>query len=216
MCLLSKLNKQYETKRDHYRHASMVPVIWRAYCNGGPLDFLLVLSLVFICASPNLWTSIFLAWSWTADCRLTFKDHVYNIVSRVSQTIGILMLAKCVFVNICVALLLWCNCSPNPRVLFSGVGSGQTPIVEETLTSGPSGIYLPGTELLQSPFRMEFSRGSLSRRYRRSLWRHRQFLRSYHRSLWCYCRSLHRCCNPWGDRRSPMARCGDASLCATH
>ena len=38
-----------------------------------------------------------------------------------------------------------------------------------TLHSGPSGIFLPGTELLQSPFRTEFSMGSRSRRYRRSL-----------------------------------------------
>ena len=49
---------------------------------------------------------------------------------------------------------------------------------------------LPGTELLQSPCRTEFSMGSLLQRYRR-------FLRSYRRSL-------RRCRNPWGDRRPPM------------
>ena len=47
----------------------------------------------------------------------------------------------------------------------------------------PSGIFLPGTELLQSPFRMEFTMGSRLRRYRRSLRRHRWFQRSYRRSL---------------------------------
>ena len=65
--------------------------------------------------------------------------------------------------------------------------------------SHPCGIFLPLTELLQSPFRTEFSMGSRSRRYRRSLRRHRRFLRSY-------CRSLRRCRDPWGDRRAPMRR----------
>ena len=51
------------------------------------------------------------------------------------------------------------------------------------LMSLPSGIFLTGTELLQSPFRMEFSMGSRSRRYRRFLRNYRRFLRSYHRSL---------------------------------
>ena len=37
----------------------------------------------------------------------------------------------------------------------------------------PFGICLPGTELLQSPFKMDFSMRSLSWWYRRSLWRHR-------------------------------------------
>ena len=50
----------------------------------------------------------------------------------------------------------------------------------------PFGNCLPGTELLQSPYRTEFSMGSLSPRYRRS---------------------LRRCCDPWADRRSPMDRC---------
>ena len=59
------------------------------------------------------------------------------------------------------------------------------------------GNCLPLTELLQSPFRMEFSMGSLSRQYRRSLQCHRLFLRSYRRSL----------------RRSAVA---DADHCATH
>ena len=42
-----------------------------------------------------------------------------------------------------------------------------------------SRICLPGTELLQSPFRTEFSMGSRSWRYRQSLRHHRRFLRSY-------------------------------------
>ena len=54
----------------------------------------------------------------------------------------------------------------------------------------PYGIFLPRTELLQSPFRTEFSMGSRSRRYRRSLRRHRQFLRSYRRFLWSYSQFL--------------------------
>ena len=54
-------------------------------------------------------------------------------------------------------------------------------------SEGPSGICLPGTELLQSPFRTEFSMGSRSRR---SLRRHRRLLRSYRRFLRSYRRSL--------------------------
>ena len=44
-------------------------------------------------------------------------------------------------------------------------------------------LPIPETELLQSPFRTEFSMASLSRHYRRSL-------RHYHRSLQRHCRSL--------------------------
>ena len=43
------------------------------------------------------------------DSRLTFEDHVYNIVSRVSQIIGILRLVKRVFGHICVASFLLCS-----------------------------------------------------------------------------------------------------------
>ena len=68
----------------------------------------------------------------------------------------------------------------------------------------PSGIFVPGTELLQSPFRTEFRMGSRSRWYRRSLRRHRWFLRSYRRSL-------RHCRDPWGYRRPPMRR--RRSLC---
>ena len=64
----------------------------------------------------------------------------------------------------------------------------------------PFGNCLPGTELLRSPFRTEFSMGSLSWRYRPSLRRHRRFLRSYRRSL-------RRCRDPWGDRRTSGRRC---------
>ena len=66
----------------------------------------------------------------------------------------------------------------------------------------PSGICLSGTQLLQSPFRTEFSMGSRLRRYRRSLRRHRRFLRSYRRSL-------RRCRDPWGNRR-PRGRRRDS------
>ena len=73
------------------------------------------------------------------------------------------------------------------------------------------GSCLPGTELLQSPFRTEFNMGSLSWLYRRSLLHYRRFLRSYRWSLRRYCqsvrcyrqslqgyrRSLRRCHNPW-------------------
>ena len=54
----------------------------------------------------------------------------------------------------------------------------------------PCQICLPGTELLQSPFRTELGLVSRSRWYRR-------FLRSYRRFL-------RRCRDPWGDRRSPI------------
>ena len=73
----------------------------------------------------------------------------------------------------------------------------------------PSGIFLPGTELLQSPFSTEFTMGSRSWWYRRSLRRHRRFLRSYRRFLRSYRRSLRHCRDPWGylwprGRRMPM------------
>ena len=41
--------------------------------------------------------------------------------------------------------------------------------VKSSMARSPFGSCLPGTELLQSPFRMEFSMGSLSLRYRQSL-----------------------------------------------
>ena len=63
--------------------------------------------------------------------------------------------------------------------------------------TSPSGICLPGIELLQSTFRTELSMVSRLRWYWRSLWRHRQFMRSYRRSL-------RGCRDPWGDRLSPM------------
>ena len=49
----------------------------------------LVLSGVFICASPNL--DIF---GVKFDNRLTFEDHVRGIVSRVFQRIGIFRLVQ--------------------------------------------------------------------------------------------------------------------------
>ena len=58
-----------------------------------------------------------------------------------------------------------------------------------------------------SPFRMEFSMRSLSQQYRRSLQRHRQFLRSYWWSL------LH-CCDPWGDRCPRCRRCRSLPIVA--
>ena len=62
----------------------------------------------------------------------------------------------------------------------------------------PFGNCHPRTELLQTPVRTEFSMGSLSRRYRRSLQGHRQFLRSY-------CRSLRHCRDPCGVVAIPEA-----------
>ena len=59
----------------------------------------LVLSGVPICASPNL--DIL---GVKFDSRLTFKDHVCGIISRVSQRIGILRLVKCEFVDTSVLL----------------------------------------------------------------------------------------------------------------
>ena len=94
---------------------------------------------------------------------------------------------------------------PNCLVLKTWYQSMVNPLLTHTLRlhclillhMDPSGIFLPGTELLQSPFRTEFSKGSRSRRYRRSLRRHRRFLLSYRRSL-------RRCRDPWGDRRAPI------------
>ena len=73
----------------------------------------LVLSGVSIRASPNLDNLSVKFYS-----ELTFDDHVHGIVSSVSQRIGILRLVKHIFVD---TLLLFCICSPNPRVLFSWV-----------------------------------------------------------------------------------------------
>ena len=69
------------------------------------------------------------------------------------------------------------------------------PSYRHPFAAPPSGIFLPGTELLQSPFRTEFSMGSRSRR-------HRRFLRSCRRFLRSCRRSLRRC----RDRRAPMRR----------
>ena len=82
-----------------------------------PPDGDLVLSGVSICASPNL---DILGVKY--DSKLTFEEHVRGIVSRVSQRIGILRLVKSVFMDTCVASLPLCICSPDPCVLFSGVG----------------------------------------------------------------------------------------------
>ena len=66
--------------------------------------------------------------------------------------------------------------------LLYGLDSNVSQLVKQPIPSGiylpgtdPSGICLPRTELLQSPFRTEFIMGSRSRRYRRSLRRHRRF-----------------------------------------
>ena len=69
----------------------------------------LVWSGVSICASPNL--DIL---GMKLDSRLTFEDHVRGIVFCVTQIIGILLLVKRVFGDLCVALLLLCIWSPNP------------------------------------------------------------------------------------------------------
>ena len=69
------------------------------------------------------------------------------------------------------------------RCAFFQSGSVLAVILLPTLTLCPSRIFLPGTELLQSPFRTEFSMGSRLRCHRRYLRSYRQFLRSYHQSL---------------------------------
>ena len=60
------------------------------------------------------------------------------------------------------------------------------------LSRSPFGNCLPGTELCLSPFRTEFSMGSLSRRYQRLLRRHRWYLWSYGLFLRSYRQSLQR------------------------
>ena len=59
---------------------------------------------------------------------------------------------------------VYCNRCCNHRV---GKSTWRQLLIIEVVT--PSGIFLPGTELLQSPFGTEISMGSHSRRYRRSL-----------------------------------------------
>ena len=63
----------------------------------------LVLSVVSICASPNL--DIL---GVKFDNRLTFEGHLRGIFSLVSQRIGILRLMKRVFVDISVLLCCYC------------------------------------------------------------------------------------------------------------
>ena len=65
-------------------------------------------------------------------------------------------------------LVSFVNCGKSALVCWA-VQLNEPP----SLNSGPSVIYLLGTESLQSPFRTEFSMGSLSRRYWRSLRHHR-------------------------------------------
>ena len=62
----------------------------------------LVLSGVSIRASPNL--DILRV---KFNSKLTFKDHVHDIVSRVSKRIGILRLVKRIFVDTSVSLLCY-------------------------------------------------------------------------------------------------------------
>ena len=59
----------------------------------------MVLSGVSICTSPN-----FDIHGVKFDSKLSFEDHVRGIVSRVSQSIGILTLVKHVFVDTSVLL----------------------------------------------------------------------------------------------------------------
>ena len=87
------------------------------------------------------------------------------------------------------------------QVPFSmAIGNGE-------LMHDPFGNCLPGIELLQSPFKMEFSMGLLSRWYRRSLQRHRRFLQSYRRFLcgviadFCWVIAIHEAI---GGRRPPI------------
>ena len=75
-----------------------------------PLHGDLVLSLVSICANPNL--DIL---GVKFDSRLTFEDRVRGIVSRVSQRIGILRLVKRVFVD--TSVLLRCYYTFVPPIL---------------------------------------------------------------------------------------------------
>ena len=89
-------------------------VINRTSTVNPPLGYLVLSGVPF----ALVLTSIF----W--DSRLTFKDHVRFIVSRVSQRICILMLVKHVFMVTSVLLRYYyiCISSPNPGVLLSGVG----------------------------------------------------------------------------------------------
>ena len=77
----------------------------------------LVLSGASICASPNL--NIL---GVKFDSRFTFKDHVHGIISCVSQRIGIWgCWCMSLYIPLCCLVANICICSPNPRVLFSGV-----------------------------------------------------------------------------------------------
>ena len=77
-----------------------------------------VLSGVSICASPNLYIH-----GVKFDSKVIFEDQVWDIVSRVSERIGILRLVGevCLWGHLFVTLLLLCNCSPDPWIMFSDV-----------------------------------------------------------------------------------------------
>ena len=107
--------------------------------------------------------------------------------------------------NVAMSIVSWLTKHCKTSLNFCKTFKHREPLVKhhethEHLPLDPSGIFLPETELLQSPFRTEFSMGSRLRRYRRSMRHHRwfmrsyrQFLRSYRQFLRSYSRSLRRC-----------------------
>ena len=134
---------------------------------------------------------------WPSRNLFFMRDSLYIILHHAGQEYFWIKLNSTTITNqkkICSNLLnrTW-NIQP---CLCIGTVTGLTVTVSHSQLS-PFGICLPGTELLQSPFRMEFSMGSCSRQYERSLRRYCRFLRSYRRSLW-------RCHDPWGYQRSPI------------
>ena len=104
----------------------------------------------------------------------------------------------------CTILILVANVQAlfvsDSLTLTESLRLAQSPWKSQSWSEVPFRNCLPGTQLFQSPLRMEFSMGSLSWPYRQSLRRHRRFLRSYRRSL-------RRCRDPWGDRRQRGRQC---------
>ena len=89
------------------------------------------------------------------------KENAYRHQSRICVWILLILKAFTEFVSECLDAF-------NIKHIYSApYNPSRVPVM---VPLNPFGICLPGTELLQSPFRTEFSMGSLSGWYQQSLW----------------------------------------------
>ena len=90
------------------------PGLWTIHMNYGDL----VLSGVIICSSHNL-DILGMKFTFEANVR---RPYAWYCLSCLSKNWYFEVGEECLCAHLCVTLLLLCICSPNPRVLFSGVG----------------------------------------------------------------------------------------------